>query len=188
MKVSIGPKTMALPTPAWLVGSYDAAGKPNLMTAAWGGICCSKPPCLSVSLRAATYSHGSIMARRAFTVSIPSEDQAARVDYCGIVTGRDHDKFAVLGWTAVASDLVDAPYVGQCPLIVECKVSHVVELGLHTMFVGEILDVKVDEAAMNDGKPDPTVIKPIVYAPEDRRYFGLGPSLGQGFSIGKEFK
>jgi len=188
MKVSYGAKTMALPTPTWLVGTYDADGKPNLMTAAWGGICCSKPPCLSVSLRAATYSHGSIMARRAFTVSIPSESLAAKADFCGLVSGRDTDKFATLGWTAVKSELTDAPYVAECPLVIECKVVHVAELGLHTMFVGEILDVKVEEAAMKDGKPDPTVIKPVIYAPEDRRYFGLGPSLGQGFSIGKEFK
>jgi len=187
-KVSIGPKTFTLPTPAWLVGTYDAAGKPNLMTAAWGGICCSKPPCLNVSLRAATYSHGAIMARRAFTVSVPAESQAAQADYCGIVSGRDHDKFATLGWTAVKSGLTDAPYVAECPLVVECKVTHVVELGLHTMFVGEILDVKVDAAAVKDGKPDAALIKPVVYAPEDRRYFGLGQPLGLGFSIGKDFR
>lgn len=188
MKVSLGPKTMALPTPTWLVGTYDAAGKPNIMTIAWGGICCSKPPCLTVSLRAATYSHGSIMARRAFTVSIPSQAQAAQADYCGIVSGRDHDKFAACGFTAVASELVDAPYVAECPLVIECKVIHIVEPGLHTMFVGEILDVKVDEAAMRDGKPDPLAVKPIVYAPEDRHYYGLGTNLGLGFSIGKELK
>ena len=188
MKVSYGAKTMALPTPAWLVGTFDAAGKPNLMTAAWGGICCSKPPCLAVSLRAATYSHGAIMARKAFTVSVPHESQAAKVDYCGLVSGRDHDKFATLGWTAVASALVDAPYVGECPLVIECKVVHVAELGLHTMFVGEICDVKVEESVLTDGKPDPSLVRPIVYAPEDKRYFGLGQSLGQGFSIGKELK
>lgn len=188
MKVSYGAKTMALPTPTWLVGTYDADGKPNLMTAAWGGICCSKPPCLAVSLRAATYSHGSIMARQSFTVSIPSESLVAQADYCGLVSGRDTDKFAALGWTAVKSELTDAPYVAECPLVVECKVVHVAELGLHTMFVGEILDVKVEEVAMKDGKPDPTLVKPVIYAPEDRRYFGLGPSLGQGFSIGKALK
>lgn len=188
MKVSIGPKTMALPTPTWLVGTYDADGRPNLMTAAWGGICCSKPPCLSVSLRAATYSHGAIVARQAFTVSVPSEALVAKADYCGIVSGRDTDKFAALGWTPVRSDLVDAPYVAECPLTLECKVVHVAELGLHTMFVGEIMDVKVDEAAMKDGRPDPLTVRPVVYAPEDRGYYGLGKFLGQGFSIGKEFK
>jgi len=188
MKVSIGPKTMALPTPAWLVGTYDADGKPNLMTAAWGGICCSKPVCVTVSLQKPRFSYAAIMERQAYTVNIASEADVAKVDYCGIVSGRDHDKFAACGFTAVKSDLVDAPYVAECPLILECKVVHVKDLGMHTMFVGEVLDVKVDAAAMKDGKPDPTAIKPIIFAPEDRGYYGLGAFLGQAFSIGKEYK
>jgi len=188
MKISIGPKTMALPTPAWLVGTYDAAGKPNLMTAAWGGVCSSNPPCLTVSLQKPRYSYAAIMERKAYTVSIPSESQADKVDYCGIVSGRDHDKFAKLGWTAVKSELVDAPYVAECPLIVECKVIHILEVGVHTMFVGEIMDVKVEEAGLRDGKPDAAAIKPMIYAPEDRNYYGLGPSLGLAFSIGKGLK
>ena len=188
MKVSIGPKTMALPTPAWLVGTYDAAGKPNLMTVAWGGICCSKPPCLTVSLQKHRHSYAAIVERGAYTVSIASEADVAKVDYCGIVSGRDHDKFAACGFTPVRSDLVDAPYVAECPLVLECKVIRIEDLGMHTMFVGEVLDVKVDEAAMKDGKPDPLLIDPIVYAPEDRCYYGLGANLGLGFSIGKELK
>ena len=188
MKVSIGPKTMALPTPTWLVGSYDAAGKPNLMTAAWGGICCSNPPCLTVSLQKPRHSYAAIMERKAYTVCVPGEAQVAEADYCGISSGRDGDKFATLGWTAVKSDLVDAPYAAECPMVIECRVLHVIEVGVHTMFVGEILDVKVDEAVMRGGTPDPTLVKPIIFAPEDRHYYGLGANLGQAFSIGRKFK
>ena len=57
MKRSLGAKTLIVPTPTWIVGSYDKHGKPNGMTAAWGGICCSDPPCVAVSLRKATYSY-----------------------------------------------------------------------------------------------------------------------------------
>jgi flavin reductase (DIM6/NTAB) family NADH-FMN oxidoreductase RutF len=188
MKVSIGPKTMALPTPAWLIGTYDAEGKPNLMTAAWGGICCSKPVCVTVSLQKPRHSYAAIMERKAYTVNVASAKDVAKVDYCGIVSGKNADKFAACGFTAVRSELVDAPYVAECPLILECKVIRVEDLGMHTMFVGEVLDVKVDEAAMKDGKPDPLAIAPIIYAPEDRRYYGLGADLGLGFSIGKELK
>lgn len=188
MKVSIGAKTMALPTPAWLVGSYDAAGKPNLMTAAWGGICCSKPVCVTVSLQKPRYSYAALMERRAFTVNVAAEADVAKVDYCGLVSGRDHDKFAACGLTAVKSGLVDAPYVAECPLVIECRVVHVQDLGVHTMFVGEVLDVKVEEAALRDGTPDPTAIKPIIFAPEDRHYYGLGANLGQAFFIGKAYK
>ena len=103
MKKSLGAKTILYPTPVLIVGTYDAQGKANGMAAAWGGICCSRPPCVSVSLRAATYSHGCIVARQAFTVSVPSEKYVAEADYYGLASGRDVDKFAVTGLTPVRS-------------------------------------------------------------------------------------
>jgi flavin reductase (DIM6/NTAB) family NADH-FMN oxidoreductase RutF len=73
MKTSIGPKTILFPAPALVVGTYDREGKPNVMTAAWGGICCSSPPCVTVSLRKATYTYDNILEQKAYTLSIPSE-------------------------------------------------------------------------------------------------------------------
>ena len=84
MKKSLGAKTIVYPTPVFLIGTYDTQDNPNLMAAAWGGICCSVPPCVAVSLRKATYSYGNIMSRGAFTVNIASAKMAAEADYCGI--------------------------------------------------------------------------------------------------------
>jgi flavin reductase (DIM6/NTAB) family NADH-FMN oxidoreductase RutF len=86
MKRSLGAKTLIYPTPTWIVGSYDKQGKPNGMTAAWGGICCSDPPCVAVSLRKATYSYGSLVNRQAFTISVPSQSQVKVADYFGLET------------------------------------------------------------------------------------------------------
>ena len=113
MKQSIGAKTIAFPTPTWVVGTYDMNGKPNVMTAAWGGICCSNPPCISVSLRKATYSYAGIVENKAFTVSIPSEDYVKEADYFGIASGRDENKFESTSLTPVRSELVPAPYMGE---------------------------------------------------------------------------
>ena len=88
MKKSFGPRTLLYPTPVWVLGSYDKAGRPNVMTFSWGGICCSKPPCVSVSLRQATYTYGNIIERKAFTINIPSERYARETDYFGMVSGR----------------------------------------------------------------------------------------------------
>ncbi|MCM0756620.1 flavin reductase family protein [Desulfovibrio aminophilus] len=187
MKKSMGAGTLAMPTPVWLVGAYDAEGKANAMTAAWGGICCSKPPCLAVSLRAATYTHGCIMARRAFTVSVPSAEQADLADAFGLVSGRDADKFAATGLTPVRGGQVDAPYVGEFPLVVECKVLFVHELGLHTQFVGEIVDVLAEESVLNEaGKAVMEKVRPVLYDPSGRVYHATGPVLGPGFSIGRK--
>lgn len=181
MKQSLGAKTLAVPSPVWLVGTYDEKDKPNAMTAAWGGICCSRPPCLQVSLRAATYSHGNIMKRKAFTVSIPSEEHWREADYIGIVSGRDTNKIVDIEWTPVKSEFVDAPYYRECPMVIECSLKEVVELGLHTLFVGEIMDVKVDESSITNGRPDIQKIKPIIFGSGDSGYFSVGEKIADAF-------
>lgn len=186
MKKSLGAKTLVYPTPVFVVGTYDKAGKPNAMTAAWGGICCSQPPCVAVSLRKATATHGNIVARRAFTISIPSERHVKQADYLGLVSGRSVDKFAAAGLTPVKSDLVDAPYVQEFPLVLECRLTHTFELGLHTQFVGEILDVKAEEAVLGrGGLVDVKKMAPLVFAPDSQSYYGVGAFVGKAFSVGK---
>ena len=128
-----------------MVGTYDQGGKPNLMNAAWWGICCSRPPCIAVSLRKATYSYAGIVGRKAFTVGIASEARMVEADYVGITSGRDVDKFATAGLTPVKSDLVDALYAAEFPIILECRLLHLAEIGLHTQFIGEIVDVKAED-------------------------------------------
>lgn len=187
MRKSLGAKTWAVPTPTWLVGSYDAEGRPDIMTAAWGGICGSNPPSITVSIRPGRHTFRSILDRKAFTISIPSVDQAREADYAGLVSGAAVDKFAVAGWTPVRAEHVDAPFVGEAPLVIECRLSHTLELGVHTMIIGEIVDVKADEAVLDaDGVPDIQKVRPLVYDPTRGRYLGVGPAVAKGFSIGRE--
>ena len=186
MKTSLGAKTYVYPTPVFIVGTYDADGRPNAMAVAWGGICCSKPPCVNISVRKATYTYGNLVEKKAFTVSVPSRDHVVAADYFGVASGREADKFAVTGLTPVRSDLVDAPYVGEFPLVLECRVVHMAELGLHTLFVGEILDVKAEESCLDQsGKLSAELVRPFIWAPPENIYYAFGESLGRGFSIGK---
>ena len=188
MKKSIGAKTVVYPTPVFVVGSYDAHGNPNVMTAAWAGICNSQPPCLAVSLRESRYSYGSIVERKAFTVSIPAEEHAAAADYFGIVSGRKADKFAVTGLTPVRGEFVDAPYVGEFPFALECRLLDSVEIGTHVQFIGEIVDIKADESVLDEkGNLDIEKVRPILFAPGNTAYYGVGELVGPAFSIGKEF-
>ncbi|MGQ9573792.1 MAG: flavin reductase family protein [Thermoguttaceae bacterium] len=187
MKKSLGPQTLVYPTPAWVVGTYDKQGRPNAMTAAWGGICCSDPPCVAVSLRKATHTYAALMERKAFTISVPDQEHVKQTDYFGLVSGRDCDKFAAARLTPVRSELVDAPYVQEFPLVLECTVLHVIELGLHTQFVGRILDVKAEESVLGpDGLPLVEKLRPIAFSPGNHLYYALGERLGLGFSIGKQ--
>ena len=159
------------------------------MAATWGGICCSKPPCVAISLRKATYTYGNITEKKAFTINILSETHVKEADYYGIATGRDVDKFAVTGITPVKSEMVDAPYGREFPMVLECRLLHTTEIGLHTQFIGEIMDIKADEEALGDnGLPDIEKVNSFLFDAANRNYYGFGKHLGKAFSIGKELK
>ncbi|HQU31281.1 MAG: flavin reductase family protein [Planctomycetia bacterium] len=189
MKKSLGAKTIVYPAPVLIVGTYDKAGKPNAMNVAWGGLCCSNPPSVAVSIRKATYTYGNVVDRKAFTVNIPSESYVKEADYFGIVSGGKEDKFSATGLTPERSTLVDAPYIKEFPLVLECKLTHTVEIGLHTQFIGEIVDVKAEESVLGEtGGVDMEKLNPFLYAPEIRMYYGIGKFLGKAHSIGKPTK
>ena len=187
MKKSIGAKTIVFPTPVFIVGTYDKQGKPNAMAVAWGGICCSDPPCVSISLREATYTYGNVMEKKAFTISIPSEKHIRQADYFGIYSGKSEDKFSATDLTPIKSDLVDAPYVKEFPFVLECSLLETIKIGLHTLFVGQIKDVKAEEAVLTkQGFPDIEKIKPMIFNPANRTYYGIGKFLSNAFSVGKK--
>ena len=187
MKKSLGASTLALPAPVWVLGTYDSRNEPNIMTTAWCGICCSKPPCVYVSLRKATYSYQNIITKKAFTINIPSETHIREADLVGILSGRDYKKFSKLHLTPIKSEFVDAPYVKEFPLILECELIDIVEIGLHTQFIGKIVNIKADDHILDrDGFPDIEKIKPILFSPGNNKYHGVGNYLGQAFRIGKK--
>jgi len=187
MKKSIGAKTIDVRTPVFIIGTYDKSGKPNAMAVSWGGLCCSDPPCVNISLREATYTYGNILERRAFTVSIPSEKYIKEADYFGMVSGRAEDKFSSTGLTPVKSEFVDAPYVGEFPLVLECNLLQSIKLGLHTLFIGQIKDTKADEEVLvREVVPDIEKIKPMIFNPANRAYYGVGKYLNNAFSIGRK--
>ena len=186
-KTSLGARTVIIPTPVWVIGSYNKEGKPNMMTSSWVGICCSKPASLMTCLREATYTFGNIMERKAFTVNIASESLAHQAAYVGRVSGRDVDKFKKTGLTPVKSTLVDAPYIKEFPLVIECKLKQTIELGSHTMFIGEIMDVKADQSILSEeGVPDIEKLKPFVFTPGSSKFYGIGKYLGNVSDLAKE--
>ena len=187
MRQSFGATPMVFPTPVLMIGTYDDEGKPNLMNAAWGGVCSSDPPCVNVSVRKSRHTYAAISKLMAFTIGIASESSMKQADYVGIASGRDVDKFAAAGLTLVKSELVDAPYADEFPVILECRLLHVLEVGVHTQFVGQILDVKVDTSVLDEkGLPDIMKIKPLVFDVSRKEYRGVGSLLGKAFSVGRD--
>ncbi len=188
MKLSLPPKTILLPSPVLIIGTFGADGKPNMMNAAWGGIASSKPPCISVSIREATLSYHNIIYTKAFTVNIPSEKHFREADFVGMVSGRECDKFKETHLTPEKSKIVNAPIVKEFPYALECILVRQVDLGTHTMFIGEIAGMVADSEVLSSNQlPDIGKVRPILFGSfGSMAYYSVGDKLGSAFSVGKE--
>jgi flavin reductase (DIM6/NTAB) family NADH-FMN oxidoreductase RutF len=189
-KIALDPSTVLHPHPVLLVGTFGADGKPNLMNAAWGGICCSDPPCVAVSLREATLTYHNILHSKAFTVGIPSRKQVEIADYVGIVSGRNCDKFQVTGLTQLKSEKVNAPLAAEFPFSLECRLAEHHKLGLHTIFIGEIMGIQADEDVLGPkGLPDIEKTQAILWGGMgNNHYFAVGDKIARAFSVGKNLR
>jgi flavin reductase (DIM6/NTAB) family NADH-FMN oxidoreductase RutF len=186
-KRRLGPLPMIFPMPALLVGTTNDDGTANAMTAAWAAICCQSPPCAGVAIRSSRLTFANVVARRAFTLNVPRADDAAAVDYLGIVSGReDPGKLARAGFETVPGAVVEAPILIECPVNVECRLRERLDLGTHTWFVGEIVEVHVDEACLDaGGKVELGALDPLVFTTSRRAYHRLGAAVGRAFDIGR---
>lgn len=184
-KIKLGPQTLLYPMPAFLIGA-NVEGKPNFMTAAWSGIANSNPPMVTVALQHHRYTYKGVKANGTFSINVPTEDQVREADYCGIVSGAKKDKTTACGFTIFYGSLKTAPLIEQCPVNLECKVVHILNLGSHALVVGQIEETHVSEDCTTGGLPDVAKVKPVIYSAGTKKaYHGIGPSLAPAFSVGK---
>ncbi len=178
----MSPWTALFPCPVVLVTSVDSNRKPNIITLAWSGIVCSDPPTLGLGIRPSRYSYKLIEDSGQFVVNIPNKDILGEVDFCGMVSGRDVDKFSETGLTPEPAETVQPPLIRECPVNIECVTKKKIPLGVHHLFLGEIVGVHVDEDILNDeGEIDFTRVAPFVY--NDGEYWSLNQKIGvYGFS------
>lgn len=181
------PGTMLYPVPAALVTSkYE--DKENIITISWIGTVCSEPPMLSISVRPERYSYELIKKSGEFVVNIPNKTLAFATDYCGVKSGRDLDKFEILGLTKQKASNVNASIIKECPLALECKVKQTIELGTHHMFIAEVVAVDVDENLLDEkGKLHLDKANLLMY--NHGKYCVTGEHIGKfGFSVQKKRK
>ena len=188
MKTNLEPKSILLPSPVLIIGSYGPGEQPNMMNAAWGGIVCSQPPCIGVAIREATLTYHNILLSEAFTVNFPSEKFIKEADYVGIVSGKNYDKFKETGLTPERSAHVNAPTVKEFPYALECKLIKHISLGSHMLFIGEIIGMLADSEILGPNQlPDIEKVRPMLWGSfGNMSYYGVGEKLGKAFSIGKD--
>lgn len=177
--------TLLAPVPSVLV-SCGTNENSNIITIGWTGIVCSHPPKLYISVREERFSYNILKESGEFCVNIPTVEMVKAVDYCGVKSGRDCDKFADCKLTKQDSFEVSCPSIEECPIVLECKVCDVIPLGSHDMFIADIVAVSVDEDLVDEkGRLMLEKANLIAYAHGD--YFALGKKIGDfGYAVRKK--
>jgi flavin reductase (DIM6/NTAB) family NADH-FMN oxidoreductase RutF len=187
-KRRLGPCVTFFPQPTTLVSTVGSDGSFDVMTASWVSIVSKTPPTLAVSLNRGRLTYEQIRETGSFVVNMVPTRLAFEADYCGLRSGRDHDKLEVAGLTPVPASQVAAPLIAECPLNVECRLLREVELGEYALVLGEILEIHAVEAAFGeDGSIAAGAFDPLVYLGGIREYWGLGDRAGNAYRDGKRF-
>ncbi len=187
-KILWKPGNMLNPLPVVLITCGDFEGEHNVLTIAWTGIICTNPPLTYISVRPERFSYNLLKESGEFVINLPTAKICKAVDYCGVKSGRDEDKFITQKLTPLKADFVKAPLIQECPVNIECKVLEIKELGSHHMFTAEIMGVHVEDSYINEnGAFAFHKTESICYA--HGHYYQLGQQLGHfGFSVKKPVK
>ena len=172
------------PLPPALV-SCGTPEKPNVLTVAWTGVLCTRPPVTYISVRPERFSYELIKQSGEFVINLPPDTLVRAVDTCGVKSGRDTDKFALTGLTAEPAFNVSAPMIAECPVSIECRVRQIIPLGSHDMFMADIVGVGAAKELL-DEKGRLALEKAGLLAYAHGAYFSLGKQLGTfGYSVKK---
>jgi len=171
-KVIKKPATVLYPVPAVLV-SCGTGQRANIITLAWVGTLCSEPPLVGIGVRPSRYSHELIKEAGEFVINLPDARQVRWVDHCGMVSGRDEDKWAACGFTPAPATEVQVPIIAECPVNIECRVQRTLTLGSHDLFIGKAVAVQVDEAVLDErGRLDLAQAMPFAFLNGEYRQVG----------------
>jgi len=176
--------TLLAPVPAVLV-SCGNMEKSNIFTVAWTGIINSTPAKTYISVRKERFSYDIIKNSKEFVLNLTTEDLVRATDFCGVKSGKNIDKFKEMKLSKQVGNEVNCPLVGESPINIECRVTDIVELGTHDMFVADILCVNVAKSLLDEnGKLHLDKAKLITYSHGE--YFALGEKLGKfGYTVKK---
>ena len=181
------PGALTAPLPPVLVSCSDGE-RSNIITIGWTGILATVPPRTYISVRPERFSHGIIKKSGEFVINLTTASMARMVDYAGIYTGAKVDKWEKCGFTQERSNEVFAPTIAESPLALECRVTEVIPMGSHDVFMADIVSVSCDEGIM-DEKGRICLERAGLLAYAHGEYFALGERLGRfGFSTDKPGK
>jgi len=186
MKKSFKPGTMLYPLPVVMVSCGDSQENYNIVTVAWTGTICSDPPMCYISVRKERHSHDIILKNKEFVINLTTDALCKATDWCGVKSGKDHNKFKEMHLTPEKAQVVSAPLIAESPVNIECKVIEVKELGSHDMFIAEVVAVNGDEKYFDPSTGQFQLNQAELIAFSHGKYYTLGEKIGKfGFSVEK---
>jgi len=184
-RVKIDANAFVYPMPIVLIGA-TVENRANFMAVAWVSRVNARPPMIGIALGKTHYTNAGIHQNKTFSVNVPGMELLEKVDYCGLVSGKNDDKSKL--FDIFYGELPHAPMIQQCPLCMECKLVTPVDLATNTFFIGEIMGAYADERFLTDGKPDSHKMIPFTLTMPDNNYWGMGNNIGKAWSIGNNLK
>jgi len=179
--------TMIYPLPAVMVSCGTGKDYCNIITLSWTGTICTDPPMCFISVRPSRHSYGIISENREFVINLTTKELAYATDWCGVKSGRDHDKFREMGLTPIPGIHVKAPLIKESPVNIECVVKEIKELGSHHMFISEVVGVLADKELYDDQTGVFKLYKSVPICYSHGKYYETGRLIGKfGFSVEKK--
>lgn len=188
-KVLWKPGTMIYPLPAVMVSCGENEKEYNIITIAWTGTISSNPPMCYISVRPQRHSYEIIKRTGEFVINLTTLDLARATDWCGVKSGKKYNKFKEMNLTPVKAEYVSAPLIKESPINIECKVTEIKPLGVHHMFMANVIAIHGDEKYMDKetGAFQFEKAKPLCYS--HGKYYEIGNFVGKfGFSVMKKKK
>jgi flavin reductase (DIM6/NTAB) family NADH-FMN oxidoreductase RutF len=186
-KINWKPGNMIYPLPAALISCGSTPEEYNLITVSWLGTLCTDPPMCYISVRPGRHSSEIIKRNGEFVINLTTKAMAEVTDWCGVKSGRDHDKFKESGLTPLPASVVKCPIVGESPVSIECKVVEVKELGTHDMFIANVVNIVADDRYMDPETGAMSLESAGLMAYSHGNYYEMGKKIGKfGWSVMKE--
>ena len=189
MKQDWKPGTMIYPLPAVMISCGSTPEEHNIFTVSWVGTISSDPPMCYISVRPSRHSYEIIKRNGEFVINLTTEDLARATDWCGVRSGKDHNKFQEMKLTPGKATIVNAPVIEESPICIECRVKEIIPLGSHDMFISDVVNVRADEQYLHPETGRFDMQKARLMAYSHGHYYALGNKIGKfGWTVQKKKK
>ncbi|MGL5562400.1 MAG: flavin reductase family protein [Tannerellaceae bacterium] len=187
MKLDWKPGTMIYPLPAAMISCGSEPSEYNIITVSWLGTICTNPAMCYISVRPERHSYPIIKKNMEYVINLTTEELAKATDWCGVVSGKDYNKFEEMNLTPGKASVVSAPIIEEAPISIECRVKEIISLGSHDMFIAEVVNVKADDKYLDPETGAFDMGKANLLAYSHGKYYGLGEEIGKfGWSVRKK--